>query len=274
MENKKIPKRKLTHKEKEEMIGEAYKVSYNFSKKVFDMFPGIIKSIVLFGSIPKATPKEKSDFDILIITDDTAIAPTRKFIDWYNLELAKLVRKSDSRLHVSTVTLTTFWENILHGEPVAINVLRTGIPLIDTGYFEPLQFLLSAGRIRPSREAIHNAMARVPGHLTRANARILAGVVDLYWAMIDAAQGALMKYEVVPPSPEHIEEMVKETFVNKKLLNKKYIGYYREVWKTSKAIIHGEIIKGSGVDFDRYRKMAEEFQEKMNKLIKRKERKE
>ncbi len=274
MENKKVPRRKLTHKEKEEMIGEAYNVSYNFAKKVFDMFPGIIKSIVLFGSIPKAAPKEKSDFDILIITDDTAIAPTRKFIDWYNLELAKLVRKSDPRLHVSTVTLTTFWENILHGEPVAINVLRTGIPLIDTGYFEPLQFLLSAGRIRPSREAIYNAMARVPGHLTRANARILAGIVDLYWVMIDSAQGALMKYGNVPPSPEHIEGMLKDTFVSKKLLNKKYIGYYREIWKTSKAIIHGEIIKGSGVDFDRYRKMAEEFQEKMNGLIKRKERKE
>ncbi|MCM8765101.1 MAG: nucleotidyltransferase domain-containing protein, partial [Candidatus Omnitrophica bacterium] len=261
-----IPKRRLTHEEKEKMIGEAYRVSYNFSKKVFEMFPGLIKAVVLFGSISKAVPTAGSDIDILIIIDDTSITPSRKFIDWYNVELANLVRKSDPRLHITTVTLTTFWENILIGEPVAINVLRYGVPLIDTGYFEPLQFLLAAGRIRPSKEAIYNAITRAPWHMTRANSRILAGITDLYWVMIDSAHAALMSYGVVPPSPEHIEKMLTETFVSKKMLNSKYVNYYREIWKTAKAIIHGEIIRGSGMDFDRYRMMAEEFEGKMKEI--------
>ncbi len=266
-----LPKRKLTHKEKEEMIGEAYKISYNFAKKVFETFPGIIKSVVLFGSISKAVPTKGSDIDILIIVDDTSISPTRKFIDWYNLELANLIRKSDPRLHVTSVTLTTFWENILIGEPVAINVLRYGVPLIDTGYFEPLQFLLAAGRIRPSKEAIYNALTRSPWHLTRANSRILAGITDLYWVMIDSAHAALMAYGQVPPSPEHIEKMLMDAFVSKKLLHKKYVNYYREIWKTAKAIVHGEILRGSGADFDRYRQMAEEFEGKMKALVEKKE---
>lgn len=266
-----VPRRRLTHEEKEKLIGEAYRISYNFAKRVFEIFPGIIKSVVLFGSISKAVPTKRSDIDILIIVDDTSVTPTRKFIDWYNVELANLLKKSDPRLHVTTVTLSTFWENVLIGEPVVINVLRYGVPLIDTGYFEPLQFLLAAGRIRPTKEAIYNALTRAPWHLVRANSRILAGITDLYWVMIDSAHAALMAYGKVPPSPEHIEKMLIETFVNKKLLHRKYVSYYREVWKTAKAIVHGEILKGSGIDFDRYRRMAEEFEGKMKELVKRRE---
>lgn len=266
-----LPKRKLTHEEKEKMIGEAYRVSYDFSKKVFELFPGIIKSIVLFGSMTKETPSRGSDYDILIVVDDTTVTPSQKFIDWYNVEIAQLVRKSDPRLHITTVTLTTFWENILVGEPVAINVLRNGIPLIDTGYFEPLQFLLMAGRIRPSKEAVYNAITRAPWHRARANARILTGITDLYWVMVDSAHAALMAHGKVPPSPEHVERMLQETFVAKKLLHKKYVNYYGEIWKTSKAIIHGEIRKGNGVDFDRYRMMAEEFETIMKKLVEKQE---
>ncbi len=263
--------RKLTHKEKERLLGESYRVGYSFAKNVFELFPGLIKSVVLFGSIAKATPTKGSDIDILVVVDDTSITPDRKFIDWYNIELANLIRKSDPRLHVTTVTLTTFWENILIGEPVVINVLRYGVALIDTGYFEPLQFLLAAGRIRPTKEAIYNALTRAPWHFTRANSRILAGIVDLYWVMIDSAHAALMAYGKVPPSPEHIERMLMDTFVSRKMLKKKYVNYYREIWQTSKAVVHGEILRGNGVDFDRYREMAEDFESKMKDLVKRKE---
>jgi hypothetical protein len=271
MSENQFKRRGLTPEEKEKILGEAYRIGYKFARDVFELFPGLIKSVVLFGSMAKATPSRGSDIDILIIVDDTSIMPERKFIDWYNLELAKLIRKSDPRLHVTTVTLTAFWENILIGEPVAINVLRYGVALIDTGYFEPLQFLLAAGRIRPTKEAIYNALTRAPWHLTRANSRILAGIVDLYWVMIDSAHAALMAYGKVPPSPEHIEGMLMDTFVKNKMLAKKYVNYYREVWKTSKAIVHGEIIRGNGIDFDRYREMAEDFEGKMRDLVKKRE---
>jgi len=264
------PQARLNETEKRKFVGEAYDVSYGFAKKVFELFPGLIKSVVLFGSVMKATMTKHSDIDILVIMDDTAITPSRKFVDWYNLELANLIRKSDPRIHINTVTLTAFWENVKTGEPVVINVLRYGIPLIDTGYFEPLQYLLRNGRIRPTDEAVYNALTRSPWHLTRANARILSSIVDLYWVMIDAAHAALMKHGAVPPSPEHVEKLLISTFVDKKLLDKKYVGYYRELWYASKAIIHGELLRGSGADFDRYRMMAEEFHGKMKELVEKK----
>lgn len=264
------PHTRMTEAEKRKFIGEAYDVAYKFAKDVFEFFPGLIKSIVLFGSVQKATVTKHSDIDILIIVDDTAVTPSRRFIEWYNIELANIIRKNDPRIHVNTVTLTTFWENVKVGEPVAINVLRYGLPLIDTGYFEPLQHLLKDGRIRPTEEAVYNALTRSPWHMTRANARVLSAIIDLYWVMIDSAHAALMKYGEVPPSPEHIEKLLNTTFVEKKLLDKKFVNYYRELWYASKAIIHGELLRASGSDFDRYRKMAEDFHAKMKELVEKK----
>jgi len=261
----------MTHEEKRKLVGRAYDIAYKFATKVYKLFPGVLKSIVLFGSVVKGTLTRESDIDILIIFDDTSLQPTRRFIDWYNTEITKVIQNVDPRLHVNTVTLTTFWENVKVGEPVAINVLRYGISLIDTGFFEPLQLLLRRGRIRPTEEAIWNALTRVPGHLTRSTARILGAVVDLYWVMIDSAHAALMSYGLVPPSPEHVARMLKSVFVDKGIIPKKYLKYYDEVWKTSKAIIHGEVLRVSGIDYDRYRQMAEEFKAEMEKIVRKKE---
>lgn len=261
-----LPKKGMSVEDKRKMLGDAYTVSYRFATSVYQKFPGLIKSIVLFGSIPKQTFSEKSDIDILIIVDDTAVSPSRSFIDWYNIELVAMIRKHDPRLHITTVTLSTFWDNIRVGEPVAINMLRYGVSLIDTGYFEPLQFLLQKGKIRPSEEAIYNALTRAPWHLSRANARILGAMTDFYWTAVDSAHAALMTYNQVPPSPEHIEEMLESTFVVHKKLSRKYVNYYHEIWKTAKAVVHGEIVRLGGADFDRYRQMTEEFEKEMKRL--------
>ena len=269
--NEYFQKRGMNEEEKKKFLGEAYNSAYKFAKKIFDQFPGLIKSVILFGSVYKGTVTKGSDIDLLVIFDDTKVKPMRRFIDYYNLTILKFIQEIDRRLHVNTVTLTTFWENVKAGEPVAINVLRSGVALIDTGYFEPLQILLREGRIRPTPEAIYNCLERVPGHMTRANSRLLATVIDLYWVALDSAHAALMAYGVVPPSPENVYDLLKKTFVEKGMLKKKYADFYREIWSTAKAIIHGEILKISGIDIDNYRNMADDFGGKMKELVKKKE---
>jgi len=260
----------MTHQEKSRLIGESYNIAYRFATRVYRSFPGILKSVVLFGSVAKKTITKESDIDILIIFDDTSLEPRRTFVDWYNTEITKIIQSIDPRIHVNTVTLSTFWDNVRSGEPVVINVLRYGIALVDTGFFEPLQMLLRKGKIRPTDEAVWNAMTRAPGHLVRSTSRVLGAVIDLYWVMIDSAHAALMKYGQVPPSPEYLEPLLKSTFVDKKMMDKKFISYYHEVWKTSKAVIHGELLRLSGIDYDRYLRYAEEFQAKMEEIIKKK----
>lgn len=266
-ENRMIQAAGMTHQEKLKRIGDSYRTAYTFADKAFKKFPGIIKAIVLFGSVTKATITKTSDIDVMIVVDDTTLTPTRRFIDWYNTEIITLVQHTDPRLHITTVTLTTFWENVKVGEPVAINILRYGVSLVDTGFFEPIQILLKQGRIRPTEEAIENALMRVPGHIIRAKGRMLAAVVDFYWAMIDSAHAALMKHNVVPPSPEHVERLLNETFVSKGQLKSKYVNFFHELWQTSKAIVHGEVTRLGGADYDGFERMTEEFEKEMRRLI-------
>ncbi|MEK6835400.1 MAG: nucleotidyltransferase domain-containing protein, partial [Nanoarchaeota archaeon] len=152
---------------KKEVITRDYDVAYDFATKVYQKFREVVKSIILFGSTAKEIQKAKSDIDIIIIVDDATIQWTQELIAWYREELSKLIAglRYPKKLHINTVTLSTFWKEVLVGEPVVINVIRYGIALIDFGgFFEPLKILLARGQIKPSNEAIYNALKRAPFH--------------------------------------------------------------------------------------------------------------
>ena len=64
---------------------------------------------------------------------------------WYREELGKIITGNPYRksLHVNTVKLSTWWDDMMKGDPVVINVLRYGDALIDFGgFFNPLKILL------------------------------------------------------------------------------------------------------------------------------------
>ena len=133
-------------KKKENKLSESEKIAFDFATLVYKKFQGIIKSVVLFGSVAKEQVGKKSDIDIMILIDDCTIQWDQELIAWYREELGKLLdaQKYKHRIHLNTVTLTTFWDEIKAGEPVMINVLRYGKPLVDIGgYFEPLKALLA-----------------------------------------------------------------------------------------------------------------------------------
>ena len=82
--------------------------------------------------------------------------------------------------------------------------------------------LLAKGKIKPSAEAIYNALRRAPHHLSRARYGIYLAVDSLYWAMVDSSHAALMIANRIAPSPEHIPEMLEQYFVKRRMLDKKY----------------------------------------------------
>ena len=82
-----------------------YDIAYDFSLKVYKKFNKLIKSIALFGSVPKQKAKKKSDIDIIIIIDNCSVDWDQELIAWYREELGKIVAKQkytkeiDSILH-------------------------------------------------------------------------------------------------------------------------------------------------------------------------------
>lgn len=243
------------------------KLAQRFANEMKKELQDFVLGVVLFGSSVRRQATSKSDIDVMVITDDTTVTISEPLVEGYRLIVEKLMNKISMKLHVTSMTFTSFWEHVRNGDPIIINILRDGAALMDTGFFTPLQELLKQGRIRPSEEAIWRYYGRSPRTLTNSKWHVLQATLDLYWAVIDAAHGALMRKSQVPPTPEHVADMLDKVFVQHKLLEKKYVDSMHRFYKLSKMITHREIKEVSGKEYEKYYDEAEAFVKRMRKLI-------
>lgn len=245
-------------------------IALDFATKIYQKFSKLIKSVVLFGSAAKNSNVAGSDIDIMIILDDTAVNMDAEITAWYREELGKIISANPYRqeLHINTVKLTTWWQDLIRGDPTLINIIRYGEAIIDFGgFFNPLKVLLAQGKIKPSAEAIYACLQRAPEHLIRSKQAQISSIEGVYWAMVDSSHAALIASKTIPPSPEHISEMLIENYVKTKKLDSKYVDWYAEVFKLYKEIMHGDIKIIKGQDIETYQKRADEFIGVMAKLV-------
>ncbi len=242
-------------------------LAYKFTKDLHKELQTFVKAVVLFGSAARKTEEKGSDIDLLVVIDDLSIHVNRDLVEAYRIIVQKIIANVSTRLHITSLRLTSFWEYVRNGDPIGINILRDGVPLIDTGFFEPLQVLLRQGRVRPTEESIWTYFMRAPNTLHNSKWHIMQAVVDLYWAVIDAAHAALMKVGEIPPSPNHVADLMEKKMVRKKLLEHKYVITMRNFYRLAKMIGHRQISEIKGQQFDKYFKEAEEFIGRMKKFI-------
>ncbi len=265
-----IKKKILKSQNKEFNSVDPKSIAMDFASKVHEKFDRLIKASILFGSQTKNTSSTNSDIDIIIIIDDASVSWDLELISWYREELGKLIAKQNygGELHINTVKLTTWWQDLLQGDPVIINILRYGEALIDSGgFFNPIKSLLLQGKIKSTPEAVYSALQRAPMHLARSKAAEMGAIEGVYWTMIDSAQAALMTAGKLPPSPEHIPQMLKETFVDAGMLKINYVQAIRDLFLLHKAISHGETKQIRGADIDTWQKTAEGFLSEMTRII-------
>jgi len=247
-------------------------IAYDFATKIYNHLGKVIKSIVLFGSAAKGIAEPRSDIDIIIIIDDCAIQWDEELIAWYREELGKLVRRSNygKQLHVNTVKLSTWWDEMMRGEPVVINIIRWGEPLIDFGgFFNPLKVLLAQGKLKTTPEMIYITLGRAPDHMLRAKANLIASLEGLYWAFVDASHAALIAAKVSPPSPEHVPAMMKEHLIEKNLLKRRYLDWYKEIYTLTHRILRQDISDINGAEVQKWRDRADEYVREMAFVVKR-----
>jgi predicted nucleotidyltransferase/uncharacterized protein (UPF0332 family) len=237
-------------------------IAMDFANKVYQKFDKLIKSIILFGSVTKKTSVSGSDIDVIILVDDASVQFDAELIAWYREELGKILATNpyNKELHINTIKLTTWWTDLLRGDPIIINIIRYGEEIIDFGgFFRPLKILLQQGKIKPTPEAIYTALQRAPMHLANSKRAEISAIEGVYWAMVDSAHALLIAGNVSPASPEDIAMHLRQNFVDKKMLNEKYVTWYAEVHKFYKQIVHGEIKEVNGIQVDELQRRAEEF---------------
>lgn len=246
---------------------EDVRIANNFADKIKVELGDFLKGAVLFGSIVRREATAESDIDVLVVTDDIGFQLTDALIEAYRVIIENVITRVSRKLHVTSMTFSSFWEYAKAGDPVVVNILRDGVALYDTGFFDPLQGLLKQGRIRPSEESVWRYFGRAPRTLTNSRWHLLQATLDLYWAVIDAAHAALMRKNEIPPTPEHVADLLERVFVKQRLLEPRYIETMRKFYKISKMITHREIKEIKGDEYERYMKEAAGFVQRMRVLI-------
>ncbi len=246
---------------------EDIEIAYKFSGLAYKEFGAFIKGIILFGSSARHEQQKESDVDLLMIIDDISMVLTPDMVEAYKIINEKIIMKVSRRIHLTTLKFTSFWEYTRAGDPIAVNMLRDAVPIIDSGFFAPLQMLLYQGRIRPTPEAIYNYFTKAPRTLGNSRWHINSAVLDLYWAAVDAAHAAIMTTGEIPPSPSHVADSLERCFVKTKRIKIKYSKIMRELYKVAKMIMHHEIKEVKGDHYERYYSEAHSFVDEMKKII-------
>lgn len=265
-----IKKRKIHEEVKSQYPDEDFKTAYEFAKECYKEFENFLKAIVLFGSRSRKTGSGKGDIDIMNIVDDVTVILSPEMVQAYRVISEKLILKHSTRIHLTTLKFSTFWEYVRAGDPIAINILRDGLSLLDTGFFDVLQVLLRQGRIRPTTESMWSYYTRAPATLFNSKWHLLQATLDLYWAVIDSAHAALIKIGEIPPSPSHVPDIMKEKLVKEHKIPAKYANTMKEFYDLSKMITHRQIREIKGPEYDKYYAKAKDFVDRMKEFIEKK----
>lgn len=250
---------------KEEII----KKIEEFSKKVLEKFDGLIKSIVVMGSIVRGEFKPESDIDVFVILDDTLEEITPEKQEEIDSEIEGIAKGISEKLSVQpSYTLTEFTDYARSGHPIIYNFIKEGVAVYDTGFFMPWKRLLEAGKIPRTREAIESYMEGAPKKLIRAKTvKLLMLAEDCYYAMLNSAQAVLMFMGLEPPVPSKAYGEVKRYLVEPGILEQKYADWLKEIIEIRKKIEYKKITEVSGAYVDEWLEKAEKFVEKMFTLL-------
>jgi len=236
-------------------------IAYNFARKLLKEIGDFVKVVVLHGADSPETIK------IIAITDDISFEISHEMVETYRIISEKIIESTDSRITLTTMKLSSFWEHVKIGDPHTINLLREGVALIDMGFFEPVQFLLENGRIRPSEESVWTYFYRAPTTLQNSRYHLMQATIDLYWSASNISHAALMKLGIIPPSPEHLADFVDTYLAQKGLVSKTCPNTMRTLYDVSKMIIHKDIADIKGEQYDEYRKAAFQYLAELQKVV-------
>ena len=95
----------------------------------------------------------------------------------------------------------------------------------------------------------------------------MQATVDLYWAVVDAAHAVLMKLGEIPPSPEHVSDMLRVNLDRLPGIEQDHADTMQKFYEIAKGIESRKIHGISGIEYEGYLKEAADFVEAMRNFI-------
>jgi len=236
-----------------------------FADKLVEKLEDKVKCVAVWGSVPQGEHGYDSDIDTLVILDDTKLKKdvpkdARKKI---KNKVTNLAKETDERITIQYFPfLTEFWDSLRKGEPLAIEAVRNGEPVYDTGIFMPAKRLLERGKISGTRESVKKRLKLAAGGYKKAEKSLRSSIPHkLEQAMANAGQGPIMLAGKQPPAKEKVPQVLEEMFVEKDMLEEEYVEMAQEIYDFAD-MGEKESDKVTG-------EMVEENLEKTDKFVKR-----
>lgn len=264
-----MEKAKKLDKKREALRKRQLDLANKYKDMVLKKYKGMVKSVVLFGSLVRGDFHEKSDIDMLVVIDDTAARFTPEMKDRFDDELYSMAKKLSEFITVQPAwTLTEFWDMARIGHPLLYTIVRDGWALFDTGFFIPVRKLLELGKIPTTLEAVEKFMETAPQKINRVEtAKLYMVAEDLYYSMLNSAQAVLMYAGQNPPSPKHTPTEMDEHLVKTNLVERNYLDDLVAVIEFRKRVEHKEIKDISGTELDNYIQKSKQFVSRMEQLL-------
>ena len=256
-------------KKKEDLRKKNMELAVKFSEKTLEKYKDFVKSVVVFGSLIRGDFHDKSDIDMLVIIDDTVARFSPEVKMQFDEDLFKIGKELSELINVQPAwTLTEFWDMARIGHPLLYTIVRDGWALHDTGFWIPVRKLLELGKIPSTIEAIEKLMESAPVRISKVETTKLYLIAeDLYYALLNSAQGVLMYMGVNAPSPKFTSMAMKEHLVDTGLLEKEYMDQLNDVIDFRKKTEHKEINEIKGEEVDVFIEKAKKFLSRMDQLL-------
>lgn len=241
-----------------------------FSDKLQEKLGDKVKVVAVWGSVPKGEHGYESDIDTLVILDDTKLKKdvpedAKKKI---RKKVTDLAKETDDRITIQYFPfLTDFWDSLRKGEPLAIEAVRNGQPVYDTGLFMPAKRLLERGKISGTQESVKKRLKMAAAGYKKAEKNLKSSIPHkLEQSMANAGQAPIMLAGKAPPGKENVPDTLEEMFVEQGMLEQEYVEKAREIYEfADQGEKDPEEVTGQAVEENLNK--TDDFVRRMHKLV-------
>ncbi|MFP4038293.1 MAG: nucleotidyltransferase domain-containing protein [Candidatus Nanohaloarchaea archaeon] len=256
----------MREKSKERRMEAAQEFSDKLNEKLGDK----VMVVAVWGSVAKGEHGHESDIDTLVVLDDTKLQrdvpdDAKKKIQ---KKVTQLAKETDDRITIQYFPfLTEFWDSLRKGEPLAIEAVRNGEAVYDTGVFMPAKRLLERGKISGTQESVRKRLKVGAAGYKKAEQTVKSSAPHkLEQAMASAGQAPIMLAGKNPPAKEDVPDVLEDMFVEEDMLEQEYADKARDIYEFGdKGEKNPEEVTGEEVD--EHLEKTDDFIRRMHKLV-------
>ncbi len=201
-------------------------------------FGNMIKSIALIGSLARGDYTFGSDIDVLVVIDDTAREVPEELKAKLLAMLTDLARKIDKKFQIQLHTVTELFQFAKTGDNIIYNFLRHMKVVYDAGFLRPLERLLKRGEIKPTKEAMSNALEGADYYMKKVE-EYVEWILERYYRAVTWAANAFIMSMGLPPAAVPEIPAVLQAYADKGVLPPEIPKIAAEVIAIYKAVEHG-----------------------------------